>query len=123
MTKKVLVTEDDQFLLSAYQAKLEKIDVVLRTASDGEEALQVLEDFSPDLIILDLIMPRKDGYEVLSTLKNDPRVSGVPILVTSNLSQPEDKEKALKLGAKEYIVKSDTSIADIVEKIKQYLQI
>ncbi len=116
---KVLVAEDDKFLVKVYQAKLGKAGFVVEIATDGEEVEKIIESFDPDVILLDLMMPKKDGFEVLAYLKSS-KFSHVPVIVTSNLSQPEDKQKALGLGAKDFVVKSDTPIEEIVQKLQSF---
>lgn len=115
---KILVAEDDKFLIKVYEAKFSKAGFEAKITQDGEEALEVLKSFVPDIILLDLMMPKKDGFQVLKELKSDPKLKSIPVIVTSNLSQPEDKKKAIELGAKDYIVKSDTPIQEIIEKLK-----
>ena len=115
--KKILIAEDDKFLANAYRVKLEKSGFELRLASDGEEVLDILRDFTPDLILLDLVMPKKDGFTVLAEIRADPKWQQTPVLVASNLGQKEDLERATKLGATDYIIKSDLSMASLVEKI------
>lgn len=114
---KVLVAEDDKFLLNAYKVKLTKAGYDLKTATDGDEALAVLKEFIPDVIILDLIMPKKDGFTVLEHIKNDDKLKHIPVIVASNLGQKEDIDHAMKLGAKDYIIKSDFSLGALVNKI------
>ncbi len=115
--KKVLIVEDDKFLLSAYRVKLTKAGFEIKIATDGEEALKILREDKPDVILLDLVMPRKDGFAVLEELKTNPVWKSIPVIVLSNLSQKEDLEKAKALGAKDYLIKSDLSLKDLVEKI------
>jgi DNA-binding response OmpR family regulator len=117
---KILVAEDDQFLIKVYQAKLVKEGFEVQLAHDGEEAEKILQTFVPQVILLDLMMPKKDGFQVLSDIKANDVLKSIPVIVTSNLSQPEDKQKALNLGAVEYIVKSDIPIQMIVDKLKHY---
>ena len=115
--KKILVAEDDKFLANAYRVKLTKANYDIKLASDGEELLSIIDEFQPDLILLDLVMPRKDGFAVLTELRQNPKWAKVPIIVASNLGQKEDVEKAVKLGATDYVVKSDLSMKDLVIKI------
>lgn len=115
---KVLVAEDDKFLSKVYQTKLTKAGFEIKMALDGEEAIQILKSFIPDVILLDLMMPKKDGFQVLAWIKADPNLKSIPVIVTSNLGQPEDKKKALDSGAKEYIIKSDTPIQEIINKLQ-----
>jgi two-component system, OmpR family, alkaline phosphatase synthesis response regulator PhoP len=119
---KVLVVEDDKFLISAYRAKLTKVGFEVQMAGDGVEALEVLKTFRPDIILLDLVMPRKDGFMTLEEIKQQPELKSIPVIVASNLGQKEDLDKALGLGATDYIIKSDLSMDSLVELINRTLQ-
>jgi CheY-like chemotaxis protein len=119
---KVLVVEDDKFLISAYRAKLTKVGFEVQMAGDGVEALEVLKTFRPDIILLDLVMPRKDGFMTLEEIKQQPELKSIPVIVASNLGQKEDLDKALGLGAVDYIIKSDLSMDSLVELINRTLQ-
>ncbi len=118
----VLIAEDDKFLAKIYATKFKKIGLKVDIAEDGQQALEIMKKDKPKLLMLDLIMPKVDGFEVLTKMKDDPALKKIPVLVLSNLGQESDIEKAQKLGAKEFIVKSDMSIADVVKKIKSYLK-
>lgn len=120
--KKILVVEDDKFLASAYRIKLARAGFEVQLASDGNEAFVVLQHFLPDLILLDLIMPGKDGFATLMQLKADGRYKHIPVIVASNLGQKEDIEKSMKLGATDFIVKSDISMEQVLNKINALLQ-
>lgn len=117
--KKILVAEDDKFLASAYKVKLTKTGFEVRMATDGAEAIEILKQFQPDVILLDLIMPVMDGFTTLENIKSNPVWAKIPVLVASNLGQKEDLEKAKKLGAAGYVVKSDMSIDDLVKRVIQ----
>ncbi len=119
-TAKVLVVEDDPFLQKVYQSKLKDTSYQCDFASDGEEGLTKIKSFQPKVVLLDLVMPKLDGFGVLAAVQADASLVGINILVLTNLSQPEDKEKCLKLGAKEYMVKSDVSIQEILTMIQKY---
>lgn len=121
MNKKILIAEDDNFLVNAYRLKFEKSGFEVQIAFDGNMALEILNKFVPSVILLDLIMPNMDGFSVLAELKKDEKYNKIPVIVTSNLGQKEDIEKAMNLGAKDFFVKSDTSIADIVTKVSSYI--
>jgi DNA-binding response OmpR family regulator len=121
--KKVLVVEDDKYLSNAYQTKLLKMGFDVETAGDGDEALEVLKNYKPDMILLDLVMPRKDGFSTLIEIKKDESLMNIPVLIATNLGQKEDIEKGLKMGAVDYLVKTDTSIDDFVNKVKSVLKI
>ncbi len=119
MAVKVLVVEDDSFLIKAYVAKLTGSGFDLQTASDGEEALNVLKTFKPDVILMDLVMPRKDGFATLEEIKKNDELKNIPVIVTSNLAQQEALDRAKALGAADFITKSDLSMEDLVKRINK----
>ena len=119
--KRVLIAEDDKFIANAYRAKLEKAGFELQMAGDGEEVLRILEVWVPDLILMDLIMPKRDGFSALEEIKKNPKWKSIPVLVASNLGQKEDVDRAEELGADGYIVKSNMGINDLVTKINSLL--
>lgn len=119
--QKILVAEDDRFLASGYKAKLTKSGYQVLEAKNGQETLDQMK-FMPDLIILDLIMPDIDGFEVLKKIKSDPRYKHIPVLVASNLAQTGDIDLSLSLGAAEYIVKSDLTMSGLIDKIKKLIK-
>ena len=116
---KVLVAEDDIFLINAYRVKLTKVGFEVKLAADGDEALAALASFHPDVILLDLVMPKKDGFSVLEEIKKNTDFNKIPIIIASNLGQQEDIDRGMKLGAIDYIIKSDTSMEDIIKKIQK----
>lgn len=118
--KKVLVAEDDKFLSSAYKAKLTKAGFEVTMASDGDEALKALKSYKPDVILLDLIMPNKDGFVVLEEVEQNEELKKIPVIIASNLGQKEDIDKGMALGAKDFVIKSNMSLDDLVSKINQY---
>jgi DNA-binding response OmpR family regulator len=123
MAKKIiniLVAEDDKFITRALADGLDRAGFKVFCADDGEEALAAIKARKPDVILLDLVMPKKDGFEVLGELKNDQKLSLIPALVFSNLEDESDIKRALELGAKEYLLKASFTLQDIVEKIKEY---
>ena len=119
--KKVMVVEDDDHISKVYEIKLAKegFDVIL--ARDGEEAVTKITAEKPDLILLDLMLPKKDGFGVLEDIKKVPELARIPVLILSNLGQKSDQERAIVLGANEYLVKVDYPIQEIVDKVKGYL--
>ena len=119
--KKILIAEDDKYLMNAYRVKLAKAGFDIKLAVDGDEVLAALPDFKPDLILLDLVMPKKDGFAVLEEMKKNASWQKIPVIVASNLGQKEDVDRGMALGAKDYIVKSDTSIDDVIAKINHNL--
>ncbi len=119
--KKLLVVEDEQFLLNAYQLKFAKAGFEVKTAMDGNEAIQALRTFIPDLILLDLLLPKKDGFTFLEEIKRVKEWKHIPVIVVSNLSQEEDIQKGLQLGAVDFVVKPDITLNDIIDKINSTL--
>ncbi len=119
--KKILVAEDDTYLANAYRIKLTKAGFEVRNAQDGQEALEMLSSFTPDIILLDLVMPKKDGFAVLTDLKANPTLKDIPVVIASNLGQKEDVEKGMKLGARDFFVKTDLSLNNLIEKINLIL--
>lgn len=115
--KQILIVEDDNFLANAYRIKFEKEGFKVLMANDGEQALSILEQTQPDVILLDLVMPKVDGFTVLSKIKANNKFTKIKTYVASNLGTDEDRNKAMKLGAEGYIVKTDTSIAEIVRMV------
>jgi len=119
---KILIAEDDHFLSFLLRGRLEKENFVVHQVTDGEEALSFLKTERPDLIILDLIMPKLSGFELLEIISIDPELNKIPLIVLSNLGQDEDIEKAKRLGAVEYFVKARTSIDDLVKTVRGYVK-
>lgn len=117
LPKKILIVEDEKPLARALELKLNHSGFETKLASDGEEALSILEDEKFNLIILDLILPKMDGFEILSKLKE--RKNNIPVIVASNLSQLEDQKRAKELGVIDYFVKSDVSLVEIVKIVKK----
>ena len=122
-SKKVLIVEDDQQISRVYEIQLKKEGISTIVARDGEEAIKLLMKEKPDLVVLDLMLPKKDGFDVLREVRGNPDLSKIPMIIISNLGQADDKTRALELGATEYLVKIDQSILEIIKKIKNYLNI
>ncbi len=120
--KKVLMIEDDVHIAKIFEIQLKKAGFAVTVAHDGEEASKIIAIDPPDLFILDLMIPKKDGFSVLEEIKKNPIFAKTPVLVVSNLGQKSDEARALELGAAEYFVKIDNSIEEIINKIKFYLQ-
>lgn len=116
--KKILVAEDDKYLADAYKLKLTKAGFDVLMASDGHETLEALKTFTPDLIILDMVMPVKDGFTTLEDLKKSEEWKDIPVIIASNLGQREDM---MQLGAEDFVVKSDLKLEDLITKINTIL--
>jgi len=118
MSKKILVIEDDKFLRKVIKKKLLKEEYIVTEAIDGEAGLRMLKTDKPDLILLDLVLPEIDGFGVLARIKKDPILSKIPVIILSNLGQREDVQKALDLGADDYLIKSNFNPGEIVTRIE-----
>jgi DNA-binding response OmpR family regulator len=119
--KKVLLVEDDDALASVYQTRLDAEGFDIRRVPNGEDALAAALDYKPDLILLDVMMPKVSGFDVLDILRNTPETTNIKIVMLTALSQDSDRERAESLGVDDYLVKSQVVIADVVDRIKQHL--
>jgi len=119
--KKILFIEDESALQKTFGEILKQEGYEMTSALDGESGLRLAKDKKPDLILLDLILPKLHGLEVLKKLKEDPETKEVPIVILTNLEEVGDVEKALELGATTYLVKESYSLEEIIEKIKKTL--
>lgn len=120
--KKILLIEDDPFLSSLLGNRLKKEGFELESVKRGSDAMKALRDKLPDLILLDIILPGKSGFEVMEDIKSEPQIAQTPVMIISNLGQETDVERGKELGAVEYIIKAKTSIDELVEKIKDFLK-
>ena len=119
--KKILLVEDDEALAAVYQSRLEIEGFDIKGVVNGEEALAAAVAFRPDLILLDAMMPKISGFDVLDILRNTPETAHVQVIMLTALSQPKDKERAEALGVDDYLVKSQVVIGDVVERVKHHL--
>lgn len=121
---KILLVEDDQILARLYQTKFQKEGFDIQLAFDGQEGFDKFGSFEPDLVILDLIMPKVDGFTFLEKIKSDPVLAkrGTAIVVLSNLGQESDIKKAMEMGVKDFFIKADVSLSQMVEKARKYLK-
>lgn len=121
---KILLIEDDPFLSSLLKNRLQKEGFEVFLAKDGEEGLNLIKSTKPQLILLDIILPKKSGFEVMEEIRSDPEIQvlEVPIIIISNLGQPEDVSRGQELGAIEYFIKAKTSIDELVQKIKEFIE-
>lgn len=118
---KILLAEDDKFISMAYQAGLENAGLRVLIASDGDEALSVLKKEGADLILLDLMMPKKNGFEFLEITSIDEKFKKIPVIVLSNLGQESDIKKCKELGAVDYLIKANFSMQEVIDRVKTYL--
>jgi DNA-binding response OmpR family regulator len=119
---KILIVEDDRFLRELIARKLRNEGYEVIEAIDGEEGLKRIKEEKPDLVLLDLILPGIDGFEVLESAKKEPEIAPIPVIILSNLGQREEIERGLKLGAIDYLIKAHFTPGEIIEKIKNILR-
>lgn len=121
--KSILLVDDDPLISRTYEKQITKAGAHVVLASDGLEGLENLKKEKVDLILLDLMMPQMNGYEMLKLVKEDPEIKNIPVVVLTNLNdRPEEIEKIKKLGIKEYLVKSDLSLGKLVEIISHHIK-
>jgi len=122
MKGKILIIEDDRFLRELMVRKLKMEDFEVMEAEDGGEGLKKIKEGKPDLVLLDLILPEMDGFEVLEQKRKEEKIKDIPVIILSNLGQKEEIDRGLQLGAKDYLVKAQFSPSEIIEKVKLFLQ-
>ncbi len=114
---KILLVEDDPFLLSMYFVKFELENFKVVTAEDGEKGLSMSKKEKPDIILLDIMLPKMDGFEVLKELKKDDETKNIPVILLTNLSQKKEVSQGLSLGADDYLIKAHFMPSEVVDKI------
>ncbi len=119
---KILFIEDEPNLQRVLSRAFEKEGYAVTQAYDGERGLALAHDAKPDLILLDLILPKKDGFTVLTELKKDPETKAIPVIVLTNLDRSEDIERIIGLGALTYLVKTNYELRDVVQKVKKIME-
>jgi len=119
--KKILLVEDDTALSGVYKSRLQMEGFDVSEVNDGEKALSAAVAFKPDLILLDAMMPKISGFDVLDILRNTPETANIRVIMLTALSQPKDKERAEGLGVDDYLVKSQVVIGDVVDRVKFHL--
>lgn len=118
---RILIIEDDSFISDMYKIKLESEGFDVEAAPDGIRGLEAVGKERPDLILLDIVMPKMDGFTVMQNLKENPETSDIPVIMLTNLGQKDSVEKGLKLGAKDYIIKAHFTPLEVVDKVKDFL--
>lgn len=118
---KILMIEEDRFLRKIYRNKLSRADLEFIEATNGIEGLNKVISEKPNLVLLDIILPRKNGFDVLIEMKMNPKTRDIPVIILSNLGQEADIERGLALGAQDYLVKTDVSLTEVVQKVKETL--
>jgi DNA-binding response OmpR family regulator len=119
--RKILLVEDDEGLANVYQARLEAEGFIIKRVPNGEDALASAISMRPDLILLDVMMPKVSGFDVLDILRSTPETTNMRVIMLTALSQESDRERAMSLGVDDYLVKSQVVISEVVDRIKQHL--
>ena len=122
MAKKILLVEDEEIMISLLKRKLTSEGYEISVARDGEEGLKVMRKTKPDLILLDIVMPKMGGFEVMEKMQKDKELKKIPVIVISNSGQPVELDKAQALGAKDWLIKTEFDPQEVVEKIKKQLK-
>ncbi len=115
----ILLVEDDPFLIDIYTTKLEESGFSVEVANDGEVALRKARENKPDLVILDIVLPQIDGWEILRRIKSEPEFKNLKVIILSNLGQKEEVEKGIKLGAAKYLIKAHYTPSQVIKEIKK----
>jgi len=121
MPKKILIIEDEEILLDLLKSKLEELGYDVYFALDGEKGLKAIRDIVPDLILLDMVMPKMSGFEVMEAMQKDPSIKDIPVIIISNSGQPVELDKAKQLGAKDWLIKTEFDPAEVLKKVKAVL--
>lgn len=120
--RKVLLIEDDPFLVDIYTTKLKEAGFLSEIAIDGEQGLKKTKEFKPDLVLLDIVLPSIDGWEYLRKVKKDEKLNTLKIVVLSNLGQKEEVEKGIGLGVSRYLIKAHYTPSEVIREIKEILK-
>ena len=118
---KIVLVEDDKFLSKMYQSKLSIEGMDVKAAYDGEEGVELIKKEKPDIVLLDIVLPKLEGWDVLEAIKDDMEVKDIPVIILSNLGQEEDVRKGQSLGAADYLIKAHFVPREVIEKIKNVL--
>lgn len=121
MAKKILFIEDEEILLDLLEKKLTQEGYDVSIARDGQEGLEKMRDQKPDLILLDIVMPKMSGFEVMEEMRKDPDLKEIPVIVISNSGQPVELDKAKELGAKDWLIKTEFDPREVIEKVKKQI--
>ncbi|MCD6410732.1 response regulator [bacterium] len=122
MDKKILIIEDEEILLDLLREKLRALGFKVFTASDGEAGLAAIREINPDLILLDIVMPKMGGFEVMEEMQKDPSIKDIPVIIISNSGQPVELDKAKQLGAKDWLIKTEFDPKEVISKVFNVLE-
>ena len=121
MAKKILIIEDEELLSNLLKNKLSELGYEVSVASDGLQGFEAIKEVVPDLILLDLVMPKMNGFEVMRKMQEDDSISSIPIIIVSNSGQPVEIDKAKKLGAKDWLIKTEFDPQEVIDKVNKQL--
>ena len=119
--KLILLVEDDSFLTDIYTTKFKEAGFSVESAADGAEAIGKIKEKQPDLVVLDIVLPHADGWEVIETIKKEKKLKNTKVIILSNLGQRSEVEKGLKLGAVKYLIKAHYTPTQVLEEVKKVL--
>lgn len=119
---KILLVDDDKMLIDLYKERFEIAGFEVETGRNGEEAIRKAREYKPDIILLDIMMPKVDGYQALASIKSDPETKDIPVIILSALMRDVNKSRAMEVGAESYIIKSECMPGDVIKKIEQALE-
>lgn len=117
MPKKILLIEDEEIMVNLLQRKLTQEGYEISVARDGEEGLKLMREALPDLVLLDIIMPKKGGFEVMEVMQKDKKIREIPVIIISNSGQPVELDRAKELGAKDWLIKTDFDPQEVLDKV------
>ena len=121
MAKKILLIEDEEIMIGLLQKKLTNEGYEVSVARDGEEGLKAMREVRPDLVLLDIIMPKMGGFEVMEGMQKDKELKKIPVIVISNSGQPVELDRAQKLGAKDWLIKTEFDPEEVIDKVKKQI--
>jgi len=121
MAKKILIVEDEEILIDLLQRKLTNEGYEILVARDGEEGLKIMQEINPDLVLLDIVMPKMGGFEVMEEMAKDSELKKIPIIVISNSGQPVEIDRAQELGAKDWLIKAEFDPQEVLDKVAKQI--
>jgi two-component system alkaline phosphatase synthesis response regulator PhoP len=121
MAKKVLLVEDEEIMINLLEKKLKREGYEVSIAKDGERGFEKIKEEKPDLVLLDIILPKMNGFEVMERMKADEELSKIPVIVISNSGQPVELDRAKKLGAKDWLIKTEFDPGEVIQKVKKQI--
>jgi len=121
MAKKILIVEDEEIIYRLLEKKLAGKGYEVSIAKDGVEGLEKMREVKPDLILLDIVMPRKGGFEVMEEMQRDETLKDIPVIVISNSGQPVELDKAKEMGARDWLIKTEFDPQEVIEKVKKQI--